>query len=135
MWPVDRRTIERNNRTMDATSNFSLGFTQGRESKTKTPNRLFNQQALQMISTGLSLISLSLGFSIFGILIIVNQHYAELNDLSGHSSLVMVGGVGAILVGTAFLVTACLHWRFCALGATIGDPRPRKSEYAQHASL
>jgi hypothetical protein len=35
---------------MDATYNFSLGFTQGRESKTKMPNRLFNQQALQMIS-------------------------------------------------------------------------------------
>ena len=106
---------------MDATANFSLGFTQGRESKTKTPNRLFNQQALQMISTGLSLISLSLGFSIFGILIIVNQRYAELNDLSGHSSLVMVGGVGAILVGTAFLVAACLHWRFCALSLTSLD--------------
>ena len=56
---------------MDATYNFSLGFAQGKESKTRTSNRLFNQQALQMISTGVSLISLSLGFSIFGILILV----------------------------------------------------------------
>ena len=98
---------------MDATYNFSLGFAQGKESKTKTPNRLFNQEALQTISTGVSLMSLSLGFSIFGILIIVNQHQADLNDLSGNSSLAtIVGGIAAILVGTTFLVAACLHWRF-----------------------
>jgi hypothetical protein len=48
-------------------------------------------------------------------LIIVNQHQADLNDLSGGSSCATVGGVGAILVGTAFLVAACLHWRCCAL--------------------
>ena len=103
---------------MDATYKFGLGFTQRRESKTKTPNRWFNQQALQMISTGLSLISLFLGFSIFGILIILNQHQVDLNDLSSHGSLATVGGIGAILVGTAFLVAACLYWRFCALSVT-----------------
>jgi hypothetical protein len=26
----------------------------------------------------------------------------------------MVGGIGAFLVGTVFLVAACLHWRFHA---------------------
>jgi hypothetical protein len=36
-----------------------------------------------MISTGITLIWLFLGFSIFGILIIVNQHQVELTDLSG----------------------------------------------------
>ena len=97
---------------MDATYNFSLGFAQVKESKAITPNRLVNQQALQMISTGVSLISLSLGFSIFGILIIMNQHQADLNDLSGNSSLATVGGACAILLGTAFLVATCLHWRF-----------------------
>jgi hypothetical protein len=115
MWPVDRPTIEGKNGTMDATYNFSIGFAQGRESKTETPNRLFNRQTLQMISTGVSLVSLSLGFSIFGILIVVNQHQADLNDLSGGSSCATVGGIGAILVGTAFLVAACLHLRCCAL--------------------
>jgi hypothetical protein len=100
---------------MDATYNFSLGFAQGRESKTETSNPLFNRQTLQMISTGVSLVSLSLGFSIFGMLIIVNQHQADLNDLSGNSSFPTVGGIAAILVGTAFLVAACLHWRCCAL--------------------
>jgi hypothetical protein len=103
MWAVDRHTIERKNRTMDATYNFSLGFAQGRESITEMPNRLFNQQTLQRISTGVSLVSLSLGFSIFGVLIIVNQHQADLNDLSGGGSLATLGGIGAILVGTAFL--------------------------------
>jgi len=100
---------------MDATYNFSLGFAQGRESKTETPNRLINQKAIQIISTGVSLVSLFLGFSIFGILIIVNQHQAELNDLSGGSSCATFGGIAAILVGTAFLVAACLHRKFAYL--------------------
>src|SRR5262249_62158313 len=97
---------------MDATYIFSLGFAQGRESKTETPNRLINQKAIQIISAGVSLVSLFLGFSIFGILILVNQHQAALNDLSGGSSCATFGGIGAILVGTAFFVAACLHWRF-----------------------
>jgi hypothetical protein len=88
---------------MDATYNFSLGFAQGRESKTETPNRLINQKAIEIISTGVSLVSLFLGFSIFGILIIVNQHQAELNDLSGGSSCATFGGIGAILVGDGLL--------------------------------
>ena len=128
MWAVDRHTIERKNRTMDATYNFSLGFAQGRESITEMPNRLFNQQTLQRISTGVSLVSLSLGFSIFGVLIIVNQHQADLNDRSGGGSLATLGGIGAILVGTAFLVAACLHWRWCA------DPA-RKSAPAVHTPI
>jgi len=98
---------------MDATYNFSLGFAQGREPKTGTPNRLlFNRQTLQMISTGVSLVSLSLGFSIFGILIIVNPHQADLNDLSSNRFFATLGGVGAILVGAAFLVAGYLHWRW-----------------------
>jgi hypothetical protein len=46
-------------------------------------------------------------------LILVNRHQAELNGLSGGSSVAMVGGIGASLVGTLFLVAACLHWRLC----------------------
>ena len=98
---------------MDTTWNFDLGFARERVTKSGTHTRLSSQKALQLISTGVSLISLSLGFSIFGILIIVNQHQADLNDLSGNGFLATTGGVGAILVGTAFLVAACLHWRFC----------------------
>jgi hypothetical protein len=34
---------------------------------------------------------------------------AELNGVSGGSSMVVVGGISAILVGTVFFVTACLY--------------------------
>ena len=69
------------------------------------------RQALQRISVALGLVVLSLGFPIFGVLIMVNQRQADLNDLSGHSPFVPLGGLGAILLGTAFLTGAYLHWR------------------------
>jgi hypothetical protein len=69
-------------------------------------------QTLQKISTGVSLINLCLGFSIVGMLIVVNRYQADLNGLSGESSVATAGGIGAILVGMAFLVAACLHWNF-----------------------
>ena len=98
---------------MDATANFSLRFARASDSKAKTTDWLLSRQALQRISTGMSLVSLALGFWVFAMLIIINRHQAELNGLSGGSSFAMVGGIGAFLVGTVFLVAACLHWRFC----------------------
>ena len=95
---------------MGATYNFSLGFAQGTESKAETPDRLLKRQPLQEICTGMSLVSLCLGFSVFGMLIIVNRHQADPNGLSGESFVATAGGLGAILVGMAFLGTACLHW-------------------------
>lgn len=95
---------------MDATYNFSLGFAEG---TALTPERLLKRQTLQKILTGMSLISLALGFSIVGILVIVNRHQADLQGLTAGSSIAMVGGISAMLVGTAFLVAACLHWKFC----------------------
>ena len=62
----------------------------------------------------MSLVSLALGFWVFAMLIIINRHQAELNGLSGGSSVATVGGIGAFLVGTVFLFAAGLHWRFCA---------------------
>ena len=99
---------------MDATANFSLRLAPVSECKVETPDWLFSRQALQKISTGMSLVSLALGFWVFATLIIVNQHQAELNGLSGGGFVAMVGGIVASLVGAAFLVAACLHWRFCA---------------------
>jgi hypothetical protein len=98
---------------MDATANFSLRFTRASESKVETTNWVLSRQTLQRISTGMSLISLALGFWVFAMLIFINRHQAELNGLSGGSSIAIVGGIGASLVGTVFLVVACLHWRFC----------------------
>jgi hypothetical protein len=86
---------------MDATANFSLRFTRASESKVETTDWLLSRQTLQRISTGMSLISLALGFWVFAMLILINRHQAELNGLSGGSSVAMVGGIGASLVGHA----------------------------------
>jgi len=94
-------------------SSFSLRFAPASESKVETPDWFLSRQTLQRISTGLSLISLALGFWGFAMLVFINRHQAELNGLSGGSSVAMVGGIGVSLVGTVFLVAACLHWRFC----------------------
>jgi uncharacterized integral membrane protein len=98
---------------MDATANFSLRFARASDSKAETTDRLLSRQTLQRFSTGMSLVSLALGFWVFATLIIINRHQAELNGLSGGSSFAMVGGIGAFLVGTVFLGAACFHWRFC----------------------
>jgi hypothetical protein len=99
---------------MHASYDFSLTSARASESKIETPDWFLSRQTLQRISTGLSLISLALGFWVFAMLIFINRHQAELNGLSGGDSVAMVGGIGASLVGTIFLVAGCLHWRFRA---------------------
>ena len=90
---------------MDAATNFRLRVAEGSEARTENPKRA----TLQRIATGISLVSLAVGFSILGTLIIMKGDQAELNGVSGGSSMAMVGGISAILVGTVFLVTACLY--------------------------
>jgi hypothetical protein len=99
---------------MDATENFSLRFARASESKVETTDWLHSRQTLQRISTGMSLISLALGFWVFAMLIFINRLQAELNGLSGGSSVAIGGGISAVLLSTVFLVAACLHWKFCA---------------------
>ena len=89
-----------------------LGFTPETELTADNPAGLRKGQTLQKISTGVSLISLCLGFSVVGMLIIVNRHQADLNGLSGENSVATAWRISAILVGIAFLVAACLHWNF-----------------------
>ncbi len=103
---------------MDTLHNFSLGFGEETELKAGTPDRLLKRQTIEKISTAISLVSLSLGFSIFGMMIIGNRHEADLNGLAGGNSIAMVGGISAVLVGAAFLVAAFFHWRFCAKRTT-----------------
>ena len=114
---------------MDATANFSLRFPQGSESKTETPGRLLEREALQRIAARISLIGLTVGFSVLGALIIVNRHQADLNGLCGGSSIAMVGGISAILVATVFLIAACLHWRFCARRSPVLPVRCRSVHF------
>ena len=45
-----------------------------------------------------------MGFSVLGFMIVVNQH-------DGGASI--TGGILGILVGLAFLIAACLHWKYC----------------------
>src|SRR6516164_10685219 len=99
---------------MDATANFSLRLTRPSASKIEPTDWVLSRQVLQRIATRMSLLGEAIGFSILGILILINRHQAELNGLSGGGSFAMVGGVGAFLVSTVFLGAACFHWRFCA---------------------
>ena len=99
---------------MDATANFSLRFARASDSEVEATGGLLSRQVLQRIATRMSLVSEAIGFSILGILILMNRHQAELNGLSGGSSFAIVGAVGAFLVGAVFLGAACFHWKFCA---------------------
>jgi hypothetical protein len=85
---------------MDATADFSLWFAQASESKVESTELVLSRQVLQRIPTRISLVSEAIGFSILGILIIVNRSQADLNGLAGGSSVAMVGGISAILVAT-----------------------------------
>jgi hypothetical protein len=60
------------------------------------------QTRLQRILTGISLLGLALGFSVLGFMIVVNQH-------DGGASI--AGGILGVLLGAAFLIAACLHWK------------------------
>jgi peptidoglycan/LPS O-acetylase OafA/YrhL len=60
------------------------------------------QRRLEKISITLSLVGLALGFSALGLLIVAKSHQ------DGAS---IAGGILGILLGGAFLISACLHWK------------------------
>jgi hypothetical protein len=62
------------------------------------------QRRLEKISTAVSLVGLALGFSVLGLLIVAKGH-------DGGASI--TGGILGILLGAAFLIAACLHWKRC----------------------
>jgi hypothetical protein len=62
------------------------------------------QRRLEKISTAISLVGLSLGFSGLGLLIIAKDH-------DGGASI--TGGILGVLLGVAFLIAACRHWKCC----------------------
>jgi hypothetical protein len=47
---------------------------------------------------------LALGFSVLGLLIVVKEH---------DDGTSIIGGILGILLGVAFLIAACLHWKCC----------------------
>jgi peptidoglycan/LPS O-acetylase OafA/YrhL len=60
------------------------------------------QKRLDKISTTISLLGLAMGFSALGLLIVAKEH-------DGGASI--TGGILGILLGAAFLIAACLHWK------------------------
>jgi ABC-type multidrug transport system permease subunit len=102
---------------MNATSTFSLQFAPASESKNETLDRLLNRLTLQRFASAASLISQAIGFFVVGMLILANRNQSELNGLSPGSSVAIAGGIGAILVGTVFLIAACFYCRFYARGS------------------
>jgi hypothetical protein len=60
------------------------------------------QKRLEKISTTISLFGLALGFSALGLLVVAKEH-------DGGASI--TGGILGILLGSAFLIAACLHWK------------------------
>ena len=60
------------------------------------------QRRLEKISTAISLVGLALGFSVLGLLIVAKEH---------DDGASITGGILGILLGAAFLIAACLHWK------------------------
>jgi hypothetical protein len=73
------------------------------ESKANAADRLLRRQTLQQISTATSLVSLSLGFLIVGMLIIMNRNQAEVNGLTGGNPVATAGGISAMVNWHRFL--------------------------------
>jgi hypothetical protein len=61
------------------------------------------QKRLEKISTTISLLGLALGFSALGLLIVAKER----DDAAS-----ITGGILGILLGAAFLIAACLRWKY-----------------------
>ena len=67
--------------------------------------------SLKKISTGISLVILTLGFSLLGLLTFVNiNREGVINALSLENSFAIAGSSISILLGAALLVAASLYW-------------------------
>jgi hypothetical protein len=76
-------------------------------SRSRSPNRqsdfkMKTQRRPEKILTTTSLVGLALGFSALGLLIVAKSHG------DGAS---LAGGILGILLGGAFMIAACLHWK------------------------
>ena len=66
---------------------------------------------LKRISTSMSLVILTLGFSLLGLLTLINSNReGVVNTLSFENSSAVVGSSVSIVLGAAFLVAAFLYW-------------------------
>jgi hypothetical protein len=66
---------------------------------------------LKRISTSMSLVILTLGFSLLGLLPLINRNLVGVvNTLSFENSSAVIGSSVSIVLGAAFLVAASLYW-------------------------
>jgi len=70
-----------------------------------------SRRRLQRISTAISLIVLSLAFSLLGLLSFFNKLHADLAQVSfvDYASWI-VGSFASLFVGTTFLAACCVYW-------------------------
>jgi hypothetical protein len=116
---------------MDASTTFSLRGAGGSDAKAEKPK----QATLEQITTGISIIGLTVGFSILGTLIIVNRHRAHLNDLPGGAFIAVIVGICAILMGGVFFFAYCLHWRFSAKQSAASSAGPQTARLTSRSQL
>jgi hypothetical protein len=76
--------------------------------KKKTIPAMKTSPRLQKISTGLSLVTLALGFSLMG-LVSVNHQVSSGDDLS--TAICALGGWAGVAAGSVFFVTAFFYCR------------------------
>jgi peptidoglycan/LPS O-acetylase OafA/YrhL len=79
-----------------------LSSEQSAKHKRQPEFRMRTRRRLEKISTTISLVGLALGFLALGLLIVTKNH-------DGGASI--TGGILGILLGAAFLIAACLHWK------------------------
>ena len=66
---------------------------------------------MQNLSTGISLVILSAGFSLLGILSFLNRHHdAEAASRCLNNGFCVAGSIVSLVTGAAFLFAACIYW-------------------------
>ena len=59
----------------------------------------------------ISIVTLALGFSMLGLLSLINRHpTCTETNLSFENALSIVGGTASFMLGGIFLITGSLHW-------------------------
>ena len=84
---------------------------EGTDMNAKITTAANTRRWLKRISTSMSLVILTLGFSLLGLLTLINSsREGVVNTLSFEHSSAVVGSSVSIALGVAFLVAAFLYW-------------------------
>ena len=66
---------------------------------------------MQNLLTGISLVILSAGFSLLGILSFLNRHHdAEAVSRCLNNGFCVAGSIVSLVTGATFLFAACIYW-------------------------